>query len=176
LDRNKGKFNVGLYYLHRYLRLTIVYAFILGFIATLIVYVGIGPYWYDVNKFSNACRNAWWRQFLYSKFAFTGKKKHFIISNFYIFCFPIVNNLFPLDPEYGVIRSTIDFKIYNIFNLKLTFLGIVHGSNVVPGGGHATLFRLSSLHLSTVAMEEVGTRLAGRCWTYLSSCHLLRLR
>jgi peptidoglycan/LPS O-acetylase OafA/YrhL len=37
LDRNKGKFNVGLYYLHRYLRLTIVYAFILGFIATLIV-------------------------------------------------------------------------------------------------------------------------------------------
>ncbi len=26
LDRNKGKFNVGLYYLHRYLRLTIVYA------------------------------------------------------------------------------------------------------------------------------------------------------
>ena len=66
LDRNKGKFNVGLYYLHRYLRLTIVYAFILGFIATLIVYVGTGPNWYDVHVYSNACRNAWWRQFLYS--------------------------------------------------------------------------------------------------------------
>lgn len=70
LDRNKGKFNVGLYYLHRYLRLTIVYAFILGFIATLIVYVGTGPNWYSVNLYSNACRNAWWRQFLYSKFNF----------------------------------------------------------------------------------------------------------
>ncbi|EFX85286.1 hypothetical protein DAPPUDRAFT_314000 [Daphnia pulex] len=92
LDRNKGKFNVGLYYLHRYLRLTIVYAFILGFIATLIVYVGIGPYWYDVNKFSNACRNAWWRQFLY------------------------INNLFPLDPEYGCMGQTwylaVDMQLF----------------------------------------------------------------
>nr|CAH0109554.1 unnamed protein product [Daphnia galeata] len=76
LDRNKGKFNVGLYYLHRYLRLTIVYAFILGFIATLIVYVGTGPNWYTVNLFSNNCRNAWWRQFLY------------------------INNLFPQDVDY----------------------------------------------------------------------------
>ena len=68
LDRNKGKFNVGLYYLHRYLRLTIVYAFILGFIATLTVYLGTGPYWYTVHDYSNFCRNAWWRQFLYSNF------------------------------------------------------------------------------------------------------------
>jgi peptidoglycan/LPS O-acetylase OafA/YrhL len=74
LDRNKGKFNVGLYYLHRYLRLTVVYAFILGFIATLIVYFGIGPNWYDVNKYSNACRIAWWRQFLYSTFTFINLK------------------------------------------------------------------------------------------------------
>jgi hypothetical protein len=68
LDRHKGRFNVGLYYLHRYLRLTIVYAFILGFIATLIVYVATGPNWYTVDFYSNACRLAWWRQFLYSQF------------------------------------------------------------------------------------------------------------
>jgi len=81
LDRNKGKFNVGLYYLHRYLRLTVVYAFILGFIATLIVYVGIGPNWYSVNLYSNACRIAWWRQFLYSKYKIKNFKmrKHFLI-------------------------------------------------------------------------------------------------
>jgi peptidoglycan/LPS O-acetylase OafA/YrhL len=76
LDRNKGKFNVGLYYLHRYLRLTIGYAFVLGFIASLNVYVGTGPNWYDVNKYSNACRLAWWRQFLYSKFH--------VIDNYFI--------------------------------------------------------------------------------------------
>ena len=66
LDRNKGKFNVGLLYLHRYLRLTPVYALILGYIATLIVYVGTGPNWYSVGLYSNACRLNWWRQFLYS--------------------------------------------------------------------------------------------------------------
>ncbi|XP_046461507.1 nose resistant to fluoxetine protein 6-like [Daphnia pulex] len=92
LDRNKGKFNVGLYYLHRYLRLTIVYAFILGFIATLIVYFGIGPNWYDVNKYSNACRLAWWRQFLY------------------------INNLFPLNADYACMGQTwylaVDMQLF----------------------------------------------------------------
>lgn len=68
LDRTKGKFNVGLFYLHRYLRLTPVYAVILGFVATLMVYLGTGPNWYNVNLLSNACRISWWRQFLYSKF------------------------------------------------------------------------------------------------------------
>ena len=67
LDRHKGRFNVGLYYLHRYLRLTIVYAFILGFVATLIVYVATGPNWYTVKFYSNACRLSWWRQFFYSQ-------------------------------------------------------------------------------------------------------------
>ncbi len=68
LDRNKGKFNVGLFYLHRYLRLTPVYALILGYIATLMVYIGTGPNWYTVELGSNGCRVVWWRHFLYSKF------------------------------------------------------------------------------------------------------------
>lgn len=66
LDRNKGKFNVGLFYLHRYLRLTPVYALLLGFVATLIVYVGTGPNWYTVGLVSDGCRAVWWRNLLYS--------------------------------------------------------------------------------------------------------------
>lgn len=57
LDRNKGKFNVGLFYLHRYLRLTPVYVVILGFVATLMVYVGIGPNWYSGTFYSDACHH-----------------------------------------------------------------------------------------------------------------------
>lgn len=68
LDRSKGRFNIGLFYLHRYLRLTPVYAILLGFIATLMVYVGTGPNWYSVILASNGCRLIWWRQFLYSQF------------------------------------------------------------------------------------------------------------
>lgn len=66
LERNKGRFNVGLFYLHRYLRLTPVFALIIGFIATLMVYLGTGPNWYTVQQFSDGCRNDWWRRLLYS--------------------------------------------------------------------------------------------------------------
>ena len=42
-----------------------MYIFIIGFIATLLVYVGSGPYWYEVQHMSIGCRNAWWMQILY---------------------------------------------------------------------------------------------------------------
>ena len=68
LERNKGKFNVALYYLHRYLRLTPVYALILCYVATLLVYSGTGPNWYTVNYYANiSCRINWWKNLLYSK-------------------------------------------------------------------------------------------------------------
>jgi len=65
LDRNKGRFNIALFYLHRYLRLTPVYAIILGFIATLLVYIGSGPAWSTVVQESEQCRQHWWNNLLY---------------------------------------------------------------------------------------------------------------
>ena len=65
LDRNKGRFNVALFYIHRYLRLTPVYAIILGFIATLIVYVSNGPNWRLVLYMREGCRWNWWNHLLY---------------------------------------------------------------------------------------------------------------
>lgn len=46
-------------------RLTIVYAFILGFIATLWVYLGTGPNWQNVRYQSENCRWNWWTNLLY---------------------------------------------------------------------------------------------------------------
>ncbi len=90
-DRNGGKLNVGLFYLHRYLRLIVilkidfmeynlkfiiyhrltpVYAIILGFVATLMVYIGTGPNWILVEAASNSCRVSWWKNLLYSKMNF----------------------------------------------------------------------------------------------------------
>ena len=83
LDRNKGKFNIGFFYLHRYLRLTPVYALVLAFFATLIVYVGTGPNWYSVTLGSDACRVVWWRHLLYSKFSFY-KFIKYVITNIVI--------------------------------------------------------------------------------------------
>ena len=65
LDRSKGRFNVLLFYVHRYLRLTPVYAIILGFLATLIVYVSNGPNWRLIFYMREACRWNWWNHLLY---------------------------------------------------------------------------------------------------------------
>ena len=86
LDRNKGRFNVLMFYIHRYLRylgkhflqsipfislkfvevrLTPVYAIIVGFMATLVVYIGSGPYWPVVEFNSQSCRWNWWINLLY---------------------------------------------------------------------------------------------------------------
>jgi len=66
LDRSKGRLNIPLFYIHRYLRLTPVYAVILAFLATLVVYLGSGPNWQDIHySMTEACRNEWWRNLLY---------------------------------------------------------------------------------------------------------------
>ncbi|KAI9559818.1 hypothetical protein GHT06_013825 [Daphnia sinensis] len=92
LDRNEGKFNLLLFYVHRYLRLTPVYAIILGFIATLMVYIGTGPNWYNVVIASEGCRITWWRQFLY------------------------INNLFPTDMNVQCMGETwyiaVDMQLF----------------------------------------------------------------
>ena len=47
-------------------RLTPVYAVILAFLATLVVYLGSGPNWQDIHySMTEACRNEWWRNLLY---------------------------------------------------------------------------------------------------------------
>ncbi len=89
-ERNQGRFNVLSFYLHRYiryaaispknyisiyfyfifqakylLRISPVYYLCLGFIATLLVYLGSGPMWHFVHQMSQACRLNWWTHFLY---------------------------------------------------------------------------------------------------------------
>lgn len=67
LERNKGRLNIGLFYLRRYLRFTPTYAIVLAFMATLVIYVGSGPNWFNVETSVFACRKTWWQHFLYSK-------------------------------------------------------------------------------------------------------------
>lgn len=68
LDHQKGRVNFGLFYLHRYLRLTPVYAFVFAYLTTLIIYLGTGPNWYSVVSSANECRAVWWKHFLYCEF------------------------------------------------------------------------------------------------------------
>ncbi|KAH0807828.1 hypothetical protein GEV33_014962 [Tenebrio molitor] len=60
------RFNLFLYYLHRYLRLTAPFAIVVLVSATLLKYMGSGPKWplVDLN-FQQPCANNWWSALLY---------------------------------------------------------------------------------------------------------------
>ena len=133
LDKTKGKINWPMMYLHRYLRLTGIYAFILFFMVSLWEHLGIGPG--HSNRFEvDNCRKVAWQNMLY-------------INNF----FPDVyypND--PDDPEYPCMGETwylandmqfflvapiIVFLIWKIKRVGLVVSGLLAlASALVPAG------------------------------------------
>ena len=66
MGKRRGRFPVITYYLHRYLRLTMVYAFVLFFVWTLLKYLGNGPTWgVHLEEWDDACNKYWWTNLLY---------------------------------------------------------------------------------------------------------------
>ena len=67
MERTGGKFNVVMYYVHRYIRLTPVLAMVIGFVATLYVHLGDGPFWGQTaeNGMPLTCSKYWWKNLLY---------------------------------------------------------------------------------------------------------------
>ena len=48
-----------------------MYAIVLAYVATLMVYVGsTGPYWIRVEYASDGCDKIWWKHLLYSEILF----------------------------------------------------------------------------------------------------------
>ncbi|XP_043217996.1 nose resistant to fluoxetine protein 6-like [Amphibalanus amphitrite] len=62
----RRKFNVFMFYLHRYLRLTPPMAIMVAINATIFVYFGSGPLWPRmVEPQQDICQKDWWRNLLY---------------------------------------------------------------------------------------------------------------
>jgi peptidoglycan/LPS O-acetylase OafA/YrhL len=69
MKRKKGRFPFLMYYLHRYLRLTPTYAFVLFFVWLLMMYLTNGPTfhlaaWEESAHYQN-CEKYWWTNLLY---------------------------------------------------------------------------------------------------------------
>ncbi|XP_049288164.1 nose resistant to fluoxetine protein 6-like [Anopheles funestus] len=61
-----GKLNVPIMYLHRYLRLTPALAALVLFTATLMKYIGTGPFWDGAMSLTeDSCKEYWWSALLY---------------------------------------------------------------------------------------------------------------
>ncbi|XP_037084155.1 nose resistant to fluoxetine protein 6-like [Pollicipes pollicipes] len=60
------KFNLPMFYIHRYLRLTAPYAFMIAIASTWFIYIGDGPVW-SFTKSSGQlnCVKYWWRNLFY---------------------------------------------------------------------------------------------------------------
>lgn len=65
LDKSKGKFNIAMFYVHRYIRLTPTYAILVGVGATLVNYADNGPSWFVIEAEVENCRKNWWTNLLY---------------------------------------------------------------------------------------------------------------
>lgn len=62
----KGRLNVPLMYLHRYLRLTPMVGFMILFVLSLVKFFGSGPRWNEsVEGAAWGCSDNWWMNLLY---------------------------------------------------------------------------------------------------------------
>ncbi|XP_037961082.1 O-acyltransferase like protein-like [Teleopsis dalmanni] len=74
MEKTKGKLNVPLMWLHRYLRLTPVLALAVLFFMTFYRLMGEGPIWQNITGAYKLCDETWWATLLYvQNYAAAGK-------------------------------------------------------------------------------------------------------
>lgn len=65
-ELEKGRFNLILFYVHRYIRLTIPMALTIAFIVGFANTFGHGPLWWSGGDYDiQSCRENWWLNLLY---------------------------------------------------------------------------------------------------------------
>ena len=81
LQKTRGRVNIGLFYVHRYLRLTGTYVIIIGFFATLMRYLVFGPLSGTLVYQSLGCQEDWWKNLLYINNFGEGNGENFAMVN-----------------------------------------------------------------------------------------------
>lgn len=65
------KFNLPMFYIHRYLRLTPALMIMVAISATWYIHLGDGPLWHQADDLQKLCQDYWWRNLLYIQNFFT---------------------------------------------------------------------------------------------------------
>ena len=156
MENRKGKFKFPafLYYIHRFLRLTPVYAFILFSYWFLTVHLADGPVWQKTigenSHFYNSCKQYWWTNFLYINNIYP--RKHLDI------CMPWSWYL-TSDMQFYVIAPLIIVPLSLNYKVGLTLIGILLTANVVIIGSIAGGYGLSA---NSAKFEELTLALQDR--------------
>ena len=131
LDKTKGWINWPIMYLHRYLRLTGIYAFILFFMVSLWEHLGIGPGHSNRLEVEN-CRKVAWQNLLYINNFFPGVYTEDKGDEY-----PCMGETWYLanDMQFFVVAPIIVYLIWKIKNIGLVVAGLLALlSALVPAG------------------------------------------
>ena len=129
MQKKEGRFPMLTYYLHRYLRLTTVYAFVLFFCWTLIVHMGNGPLWRasfgEDSALQKSCQKYWWTNLLYINNLYPWEIKDECLG----WTWYLAN-----DMQFFVLAPIIIIPLYFFFPLGLIIAGILLVATFVANG------------------------------------------
>lgn len=94
LDRTKGKINVTMMYIHRYIRLTPALAAVILFYISINKYIGSGPFRDSLIKIHSSCEENWWSTLLYIQ-NYATPNKMCVVQSWYL---AIDTQLYVLSP------------------------------------------------------------------------------
>ena len=134
---DKKKFDLAMFYIHRYIRLTIPLAFYIAFEAAFAGYMTYGPI-FDTSASTDHCRNTGWRNILYInnffKFDEACLGQTWYLANdmqFYILS-PFI--MYPIwkRPKYGVMGAVTIYALLTILIGTITYEYQIPPSNGFP--------------------------------------------
>ncbi|XP_050523734.1 nose resistant to fluoxetine protein 6-like [Daktulosphaira vitifoliae] len=124
IQNHPKTYRISLFYIHRYVRLTPVYAIVLAFYCTLLIRIGDGPMWSEkIGAEVDRCQLSWWTNILYIN-NYVGADKLCMIQSWYIACdthlfltAPIIVSLLYHKPQLGrfVLVSILVLSIATTF-------------------------------------------------------------
>jgi peptidoglycan/LPS O-acetylase OafA/YrhL len=114
-----------MFYVHRYIRLTGIYALVVGTSATLLKFFAVGPYSTLIQTEVDACKKEWWTNILYVN-------NLQWIGDMITMCMPVSWYL-ANDMQFFLISPLIIYPIwrYNLYGVGVGFLWLVAGT-IIP--------------------------------------------
>ena len=147
MQKKQGKFPVITYYLHRYLRLTMVYAFVLFFFWTLAVHFGNVPLWREIlGEQQESCQKYWWTNLLYIN--------NFYPSTFAEECMPLTWYL-SNDMQFFVLAPIVIIPLYFFFPLGLIIAGVFLVGTFVANGAISAMKELDASPFQDTDQSEI---------------------
>ncbi|TMW53381.1 hypothetical protein DOY81_001503, partial [Sarcophaga bullata] len=129
LERRKGRLNVLILYIGRYIRLTPAYLAIIGFYITWFPNIGSGPLWQQrIEREQERCQTSWWTNILYIN-NYINSDKLCMFQSWYLsvdsqlfFLAPIIIYLLNKSRKHGVNLLVVLLVVTSIIPFVVTYL------------------------------------------------------